>query len=161
MNNLPESQVIKIWQHQLLDRAGLVTEGGEPIEIIYPGRRNDDRGADFRDAVIATHQGLIKGDIEVHVRSSGWREHQHHQDVAYNRVILQVVMWHNTSTPTNLENGREVPTLALNKYLKIPVSRLPDLAGSTAILNLPCFKIGEQRAVEPAAGFLDSAGEER
>ncbi len=92
-NNLPESQIIKVWQHQLLDRTGLVTEGGEPIEIIYPGRVNDDRGADFRDAVIVTGRGLIKGDIEVHVRSSGWRVHQHHRDPVYNRVILHVVMW--------------------------------------------------------------------
>ena len=52
-NNPPESQLIKVWQYQLLDRTGLVTEGGEPIEIIYPGRINDDKGADFRDAVIA------------------------------------------------------------------------------------------------------------
>jgi len=93
MNNLPESQIVKIWQHQLLDRAELVTEDGEPIEIIYPGRLNDDQGADFRDAVIATSRGLIKGDIELHVKSSGWQAHQHHRDPVYNRVILHVVMW--------------------------------------------------------------------
>ncbi|GAI06190.1 unnamed protein product, partial [marine sediment metagenome] len=50
---IPERQIIKIWQHQLLDGTKLTTEGGEPIKIIYPGRINDDRGADFRDAVIA------------------------------------------------------------------------------------------------------------
>ena len=94
INNLPESQIIKIWQHQLLDRTELATEGGEPIEIIYPGRINDDQGADFRDAVIATSRGLIKGDIEVHIKSSGWQAHRHHCDPVYNRVILHVVMWH-------------------------------------------------------------------
>ena len=88
-----ERQIIKIWQHQLLDGTKLTTEGGEPIKIIYPGRINDDRGADFRDAVIATSGELIKGDIEVHVKSSGWRAHRHHQDSAYNQVILHVVMW--------------------------------------------------------------------
>ena len=95
VSNLSESQVIKIWQHLLLDRHELTTERGEPIKIIYSGRINDDRGADFRDAVIATSQGLMKGDIEVHIKSSGWRAHQHHHDPAYNRVILHVVMWHN------------------------------------------------------------------
>ncbi|GAG81629.1 unnamed protein product, partial [marine sediment metagenome] len=54
MNNLPESQIVKIWQHQLLDRTDLTTEEGEPIRIIYPGRINDDQGADLLDAVIAT-----------------------------------------------------------------------------------------------------------
>ncbi|MBA7628843.1 hypothetical protein ES703_36339 [subsurface metagenome] len=93
INNVPESQIIKIWQHLLLDRTELTTEGGEPIEVIYPGRVNDDRGADFRDAVIATSRGLITGDIEVHVKSSGWRVHRHHRDPVYDQVVLHVVMW--------------------------------------------------------------------
>ncbi len=91
INNIPESQIVKIWQHQLLKRTDLVTEEGEPLRVIYPGRINDDRGADLRDAVIATKQGVIKGDIEVHVKSSGWRTHRHHQDAHCNRVILHVV----------------------------------------------------------------------
>ncbi len=94
INNLPESQVIKMWQQLLLNRSELTTEGGEPIRIIYPGRSNDDQGADFRDAVIATKRGVIKGDIEVHVKSSDWRAHRHHQSPAYNWVILHVVVWH-------------------------------------------------------------------
>ncbi|MFC1959057.1 hypothetical protein ACFLV6_04025 [Chloroflexota bacterium] len=39
-NKLLESQVIKVWRHQLLDRTGLVTEDGKPIEIIYTRRLN-------------------------------------------------------------------------------------------------------------------------
>ena len=87
-----ERQIIKIWQHQLLDGTKLTTEGGEPIKIIYPGRVNDDKGPDFRDAVIDTSGELIKGDIEIHIKSSGWRNHRHHYDLAYNGVILHVVM---------------------------------------------------------------------
>lgn len=98
INNLTESQIVKIWQHQLLDKTELTTEGGEPLKIIYPGRVNDDRGADFRDAVIATSRGLITGDIEVHVKSSDWQAHQHHHDPVYNRVILHVVMWDSQKT---------------------------------------------------------------
>ena len=94
-SNLRESEIIKIWQ-QLVSEATdtpLVTEGGEHIRIIYPGRINDDRGADFRDAVIATSRRVVKGDIEVHVKSSDWQAHRHHCDPVYNRVILHVVMW--------------------------------------------------------------------
>ena len=93
INNPSESHIIKVWQYQLLDRTGLVTEGGELIGIVYPGRINDDQGADFRDAVIATSRGLMKGDIEVHVKSSDWQDHRHHRNAIYNRVILHVVMW--------------------------------------------------------------------
>ncbi len=160
-NTTSEKQIIKIWQHQLLDRTGLVTEGGEPIEIVYPGRTNDDQGADFRDAVIATSRGLIKGDVEVHVKSSGWREHGHHRDAVYNRVILHVVLWHNTKTATNLQNGREVPILALDKYVKIPVSQWSNLVSSPTSLGMPCLKVGKRLAIGTMVGFLDSAGEER
>jgi len=90
-SSLRERDVVRIWQHQLLDGTRLATEDGEPIRVVYPGRMNDDRGADFRDAVIATSRGLVKGDIEVHVTSSGWREHGHHNNTIYNRVILHVV----------------------------------------------------------------------
>ncbi len=93
-----EGQVVKLWQRQLLKGTELITEAGEPIRIIYPGRVNDDRGADFRDAVIATKSGLVKGDIEVHVKSGGWRAHRHHQDTVYNRVILHVVLCSNQRT---------------------------------------------------------------
>ena len=99
-------------------RTDLVTEEGEPIKIIYPGRINDDRGADLLDAVIATSQGLIRGDIEVHVKSSSWWAHRHHLDPIYNRVILHVVFWHDTETAINLQNGQKVPTLALHKFIK-------------------------------------------
>ncbi|MDD5039030.1 MAG: DUF2851 family protein, partial [Dehalococcoidales bacterium] len=117
INNLSERELIKVWQHRLLGSTRLVTEEGEPIEIIYPGRPNDDQGADFRDAVLATSKGLIRGDIEVHVKSSDWRGHQHHQNIVYNRVVLHVVMWHNSKTATHLQNGRDIPVLALNKYI--------------------------------------------
>ena len=165
MSRLPvnpsERQLITVWQHQLLDRTRLVTEDGEPMEILYPGMINDGQGADFRDAVIATSKGLIKGDVEVHVNSSGWQAHQHHRDVAYNRVILHVVMWHNTKTATYLQNGREVPILALHKYIEVPPSQWSDSACIASALNIPCFKIARCVTTGMIAKFLDRAGEER
>ena len=120
INNIPEGLVVQIWQHQLLDRTDLITEDGEPLKIIYPGRINDNRGADLLDAVIATSRGFAKGDIEIHVKSSSWWTHRHHQDPNFNRVILHVVLWHNAIAATRLQNGQEVPTLALNRYTGIP-----------------------------------------
>ena len=78
--------------YSLLSGAKLTTKNGKPLKIIYPGRINDDRGADFRDAVIATGRRLIKGDIEIHVKDSDWRAHRHHRNPIYNRVILHVVL---------------------------------------------------------------------
>ena len=120
VNSLRESLVVKIWQYQLLDRTDLTTEEGEPIRIIYPGRINDGRGADLLDAVILTSQGLIKGDVEVHVKSSDWRAHRHHQDPTYNRAILHVVMWRNTEVTTDLQNGEKISILACFQSRFIP-----------------------------------------
>ncbi len=145
----------------MLDKSRLVTEDGRWIEIIYPGRLNDGRGADFRDAVILTGEGIAKGDIEVHVRSSGWQEHGHHRDSAYNRVILHVVMWNNAKKPTRLQNGREVPVLALEKYIDIPVSRWCGLTASPCNLNVPCSGVFRRRENSALVEFLDSAGEKR
>jgi len=152
-----ERQIIKIWQHQLLDGTKLTTEGDEPVKIIYPGRINDDQGPDFRDAVIVTNGELIKGDIEIHIKSSGWRSHGHHHDLAYNGVILHVVMWHDTKGTTNLQNGKIVPILALHKYL----SQAPDLAYPQATVTTPCREAMEHLSIGIMARFLDTAGEER
>jgi len=172
-----ESQIIKIWRYQLLKETELVTEDGQPIRIIYPGRSNDDCGADFRDAVIALGGRVIKGNIEVHVKSSGWQAHQHHRDPIYNRVILHVVMWRDTGAVINLQNGVSIPTLVLNKYTKISASQLPDWACSSAtlgrngegmgkdpslsLLSLPCFKATKDLTGDIMAESLDRAGEER
>jgi hypothetical protein len=114
---LTEKQVVNIWQEFLPGQTDLATEEGGTVRIIYPGRPNDDRGADWRDAVIATAGGIRRGDIEIHVRSSHWWGHRHHQDPLYNRVVLHVVYRHDAAGAAVLENGRQVPTLALDKYV--------------------------------------------
>ncbi len=142
---LTEKQVVQVWQYQLLDKTGLTTEDGIPLEIIYPGRPNDDRGADFRDAVLSANRNLRHGDVEIHVRSSDWHSHGHDRDATYNRVILHVVMRHNRSGNTVLENGLQVPVLALEKYLH------PASPGS------PCGKSDPAKVIL----FLDKAGDTR
>jgi hypothetical protein len=160
-SNTPESHIVDIWQHLLEQRTELTTEEGEWIKIIYPGRVNSEQGADFRDAVIATNRGLTMGDIEVHVKSNEWQAHRHHRNPAYNQVILHVVMWHNTDTAASLQNGESAPTVALDKYLKAPVSQSrigtePQLAPVK-----PCLKVRGHLTIDIIAQLLDSAGEER
>jgi hypothetical protein len=161
INNPPESQIVKIWQNHLLDRTDLITEEGEPIRIIYPGRINDGQGADLLDAVIATSQGLTKGDIEVHVKSSGWRAHCHHQDPAYNQVMLHVVMWRDTEAVTKLEKGGKVSTLALDKHISGPDRQWTNLLGYPTTSNLPCHQTLKNLPVNTITELLDNAGAER
>jgi len=161
INNPRESQIVKIWQHRLLDRTELITESGEPIRIIYPGRINDDRGADFRDAVIAIKGKLAIGDIEVHIKSSDWQAHQHHHDPVYNRVVLHVVMWHDTGAATKLNNGENIPILVLDKYTKSPISQPSNGVDPLATLTMPCLNAVDRLPTDIMAQLLDTAGEER
>ena len=153
----PESRVVKIWQDCLPGRADLVTEDEGPIEIVYPGRLNDDRGADLRDAVIATGRGLQKGDIEVHVKSSSWWGHRHHQDPLYNRVILHVVYWHDVETAVTLQNGQKVPTLALRKYVELPAGRDIKPVYPLDRQPMPCRDALGRRGKNFIFGILDAA----
>jgi hypothetical protein len=157
----PESRVVAIWQNQLPGRTDLVTEEGEPIKIIYPGRINDDRGADLLDAVISTRQGLIRGDIEVHVKSSSWWAHRHHRDSSYNRVILHVVFWCDTKEATTLQNGQKVPTLALHKYMENRTDQNANWVYSLANWPMPCRNAVNRWNVGVMGELLDTAGEAR
>ena len=159
-HNLLEREIIQVWK-RLLDRRVLDSEEGEPIEIVYPGRMNDDQGADFRDAVVAIKGKLAKGDIEVHVRSSDWRAHRHHQDSVYNRVILHVVMWHDSNQATCLQDGRRVPIVVMDKYVRNPSCQWSNIPGSSAVLHLPSCEATGILTTDDVARFLDEAGEER
>jgi hypothetical protein len=153
--NLPESRVLKIWQ-DCAGRNDLETEEDGPVKVLYPGRINDGSGADFRDAVIQTSQGLVTGDIEIHSMSSHWRAHRHHLDPLYNRVVLHVVFRHDMEKSVMLENGRTVPTLALLKTFT-PGDE-PDLPKS---LPIPCYSSNGMKDMGILSGILDMAGEQR
>lgn len=153
----PESRVVKMWRDRLPGRTDLVTEDDEPVRIVYPGRLNDDRGADYRDAVIATSRGLMRGDVEIHVKSSSWWAHRHHQDPVYNRVILHVVFWDDVARAVTLQNGRKVPTLALHRFVGDRV----DTVYPSAIYPLPCRSGVRRWDISFMGGILDNAGEQR
>ncbi len=152
---ISEKQVVEAWQRLLRDGTGLVTGDGERIRIIYPGRTNDDRGADFRDAVIASGEGLARGDIEVHVRTSDWQAHHHSRDPTYNRVILHVAMWDDAGGTTSLQNGKNVPVLALDSFIRSPDGEWQN----SDCVGIPCSQGGH--AAEAVAACLDGAGEVR
>lgn len=159
--NLPEGLVFSIWQHQLKNRPDMTTEDGEPVTVIYPGRINHNRGADLLDAVITTGRDVKKGDIEIHVKSSSWQAHRHHQDPAYNGVILHVVMWRDTATATRMQNGQQTPILALERYLDgLPV-RWPDPASPSDTCRLPCHQVLRHLPASTITEFLDHAGRKR
>ncbi|MBU2608332.1 MAG: DUF2851 family protein [Chloroflexi bacterium] len=150
-----------MWQRLLRNGSELTTDRGETIEILYPGRPNDGQGADFRDAVITTVGGLLKGDIEIHVRSSDWRAHQHHHNPIYNRVILHVVWRQNSPIMTRLQNGGMVPTLVLCKHPAGENNPSSDWLYHQPAPNKSCSRSWDSSAPHRAVECLESQGDKR
>jgi hypothetical protein len=150
---ITEKGVLEIWQDSLQNRTDLLTEDNESVRIVYPGRRNDDRGADFKDAVIATGRKQLKGDIEIHVKASNWWAHGHHRDPAYNRVILHVVYQNDCEKAIVLQNGSSAPTLALHAYIKTD--------SRPALPAIPCRNDFYRGNMSFIGRILDEAGEQR
>ncbi len=143
----PERLIVLRWQG--LSGKELTTEEGERVRVIYPGRINHGSGPDFRDAIIAISGSLVKGDVEVHVKSSDWYSHGHHNDPEYNKVILHVVEWHDRHLATLRQDGKSVPVACL---LHEPGQRAR---------HLPCFQITRRRGKRNLGKLLAIAGEER
>ena len=148
----PEKQVSLIWQQ--VRGKELTSMEGEQIQVIYPGRTNGGSGPDFRDAVIVNESDLIKGDVEVHVKSSDWYSHGHRGDAEYNNVVLHVVLWHDCNAATLLQSGKSVPVLCLSKALQHQAYMMP-------YQPLPCFQILDHMDKQTLGKLLNAAGEER
>ena len=152
---LTEAEVVRLWQEQMQRQRLLADSEGNLIEVLYPGRLNDSRGGDFRDALVASGRGHQNGSIEIHIRTSGWQSHGHHRDPVYNQVILHVALEQDRAGKTMLENGQAVPTVILGRYVH-PESSNP-LPGSA----WPCQGTALKWDPENLIQALDQAGESR
>lgn len=80
-----------IWQYSLYKVTGLHTAEGEPLTITHSGKLNRDAGPDFLEARIKVGDTTLVGNVELHIKSSGWVKHNHQHDAAYGNLILHVV----------------------------------------------------------------------
>ena len=100
-----------IWKYGLFDRHNLVSDTGEPVEIIKLGEQNMNAGPDFTDVRLRIGKTLWAGNVEVHIHASDWYKHQHHKDEAYSSVVLQVV--HKSDQTVKRKNGEVLPSVEL------------------------------------------------
>lgn len=101
-----------IWQNKLIEYKKLsINYSNEKITIIDVGTRNFDSGPDFFNARIKIGNTIWAGNVEIHVRSSDWRVHNHQNDDAYDNIILHVVL--EDDSPVYRKNGKKIPTIEL------------------------------------------------
>ena len=113
----------------------MATKEGEVIQIFHPGHRNSNAGPDFSEARIKIGSLEWRGSVEIHIHSSGWNDHHHSSDQAYEKVILHVV-WENDK-PIQRTDGTSMPTLELKNRVDLTIwNRYKKLF--TSVDSIPC-----------------------
>ncbi len=100
-----------VWQHRHFSQHDLLTTGNECVEVLNTGSLNTDSGPDFFNACVRIDSTRWCGNVEIHTVASDWYKHGHHEDEAYNNVVLHVVGRHDKDCYTS--QGRLLPTLTL------------------------------------------------
>ncbi len=107
---MTEDFLYYLYQYHLPGKP-LSTTGDEPLTVFQPGTRNHHSGPDFFNGKIKIGNTLWAGNIEIHVRSSDWFRHGHHNDPRYENIIPHVV--YTDDRPVLRPDGRPVATLEL------------------------------------------------
>lgn len=91
---------------------GCRTTDGQVIHVVYRGQWSHGYGPDFRGAIVTFDHGpATRGDVEIHVRASAWRQHGHSANPMYDGVILHVVWLADARIPS------PAPMLELCRYV--------------------------------------------
>jgi hypothetical protein len=126
-----------VWNHQSFLPFKLKTQDGKSIIIHNKGTYNHTNGPDFKSAEISIDHELMKGDVEIHIKSSDWVNHKHHTDKAYDQVVLHVVF--DDDKTIFKSNGSTVYTLELknrlNALLAHTVQQKKELLCSDNVIN--------------------------
>jgi hypothetical protein len=137
--HLHEEELVRLWEGQRFPREALRLRDGQGLQVIYRGRRNLSAGPDFLSALIADERGcLLKGDVELHVRSSSFVAHGHHLDPRYDNLILHVVFHDDVGTPTVLRCGRRVAVVALAPWVARRAEELRLWLAQPSVWSEPC-----------------------
>ena len=159
---LSEAQLFEIWRGRRHPAGALVTRAGVPVNVIFQGRPGRGPGPDFRGAVIAGPSGVpLRGDVELHVRSSSFRAHGHHADAAYARVILHVVFEDDTGADTALAGGGCAPVVALAPWVARRADELQRWLAQPLLWREPCHDAVMRTGVDGAGAALDAEGDRR
>ena len=110
---MSESFLHYLWQFQYFDKRELKTTSGEPLQIFATGLKNMHAGPDFYHARIGIGNMEWVGGVEIHDKASGWIDHKHDQDDAYENVVLHVV-WEQDEV-VKRKDGSLLPALQLRE----------------------------------------------
>ncbi|MDF3131124.1 DUF2851 family protein [Kiritimatiellaeota bacterium B1221] len=154
-----------IWFDNRLRPEPLQTERGERIQIIHPGKWNQESGPDFLNAEWKVGGRRVRGDVEIHIRPMDWKHHGHRDDLRYAGVGLHVCYEPGELPPGLLPPGCEEVSMRgqLEKrshffFDQIDVRAYPwQKEGATS--GLRGYFAGKSE--EECGAMLEAAGQER
>jgi len=153
-----EDDLCRLWATGDLPREALLTTAGDPLQVVYPGRRTGAGGPDFQGAMLVDGAGhLHVGDVELHLRSRDWIAHGHRADPAYDGVVLHVVL-EDDGSPCLRSNGLPVPVLALASWIVAPLAIVAD---HTDIAPVQPCRVAPHLSTERVRVIVQEAGRER
>ena len=158
---LSEADLAHLWEGQRFPPEALRTTAGAALRAVYRGRRTGGPGPDYRDAIISAPDGLLQGDVELHVRSSDFQRHGHACDPAYDGLALHLVFQHDGHGDTQLASGRRVPVVALADWVEGRSREILAWLERPEQWQEPCRSAVVRLGSETAGTALDRRGEMR
>ncbi|MDX2227456.1 MAG: DUF2851 family protein [Verrucomicrobiae bacterium] len=165
--SVPERLLQSAWFHRRLQGPFHTLDGG-PVKIIQPGEWNHGPGPDFFHAVLRMHGRIVSGDVEIHMVPEDWYRHGHHEDRAYEKVILHVVLHEPGPLRFTRDRlNRHIPTLVMDRFIPGDFEEWLDQLADLGEEALPLIDVGRcaehfQKADrEDVLRVLDAAGLER
>jgi Protein of unknown function (DUF2851) len=135
---MQESFLHFVWLTGLFRSSELYTTDKQEITIIKRGQPHQDGGPDFTYAKLRIGKQLWVGHVEIHVKSSEWFLHRHHQDKSYDTTILHVC--YNCNQPVYRSDGSSIPCLELETRVDPNlINRYEALIRTTS--HIPCAQV--------------------
>ncbi len=163
---LPESALAKLWQRRAARQEWFRTSQGRRVRVLYPGRPGTSAGPDFRNALLHFEdEGVVQGDVEIHIRQQDWYAHGHRKDPNYNGVVLHAAL-DLSPNPTERQSGGEVPVVSLTSLLPREEFSPSDADGESGYAGavwtiLAGLGYPPPASPEELGELLDRAGDER
>ena len=112
-----EDYLQQIWSQSRIPSPQLTLTNGTRLIVKNPGKHNvSQSGPDFKEACVEFDNLEFHGAVEIHVNGSDWYKHKHHEDEAYNNVVLHVVYNNDIQI---IQNGFSLPTLELKDFIDL------------------------------------------
>ena len=159
-SDIPERALWKLWKRRAALQEEFRTGSGRRVRVLYPGRTGTAAGPDFRDALLEVEGvGVVRGDVEIHLRGKDWAAHGHSDDPNYNGVVVHGALRVDEQA-TRLHSGATVPVIGLDGLLTGKDDDAPapafDLWPLLARKGFP-----RPTSKQEAGELLDRAGDQR